>query len=97
MHSLTIVMNGCAELWGAVIRQAARDVRMAATVIPDKPRPEERALVFRIRRNRAQSDKYWGHQAQSWFKSRDFRFICGLCGADPENVRDLLRREGFQV
>ena len=97
MLSLGRVVDRCAELWGAVILQIARDARKATLEIPHEPRPGERPVPFKIRRRKAEVDQYRGKQSLLWFKSQDFSFICGLCGADPENILDLLREDGLKI
>ncbi len=98
MLSLGRAVERCAELWGAVILQVARDARQATLEIPEKPRPRERPVPFAIRKRKAEVDQYRGLQSLKWFKSKDFRFICGLCGADPDHVLEQLRRyRGLEV
>ncbi len=98
MLSLGRVVDRCEELWGAVILQIARDARQATLEIPQEPRPGERLIPFKVRRRKAEVDRYRGRHSLLWFKSPDFRFICGLCGADPDHVLDLLRQyEGLRV
>ncbi len=97
MLSLGRVVDRCAELWGAVILQIARDARQATLEIPQEPRPGERPIPFKVRRRKAEIDQYRGRHSLLWFTSEDFRFICGLCGADHENILHLLREDGLNI
>ncbi len=92
-----ILMDECANLWGAVIRQAARDARQVNLVIPSRRRKKERETPFRIRKNKAISDQNRARHSARWFHTDDFRYVCGLCGADSDHVLDLLRKEGLEV
>ncbi len=97
MLPLGRVVDRCAELWGAVILQVARDARQATLEIPQKPRPGERPIPFKIRRRKAEVDQYRGKESLRWFTSQDFSHICELCGADPENILSLLREDGLKI
>ena len=91
------LVDGEAKLWGAMILRAARDVRMVSLKIPENPRSGERQVPFEIRRRKAKNDQHDGREAVLFFNSMYFRNICELCGADPDNVLDLLRRERLKV
>ena len=69
MPSLVGVVERCAELWGAVILQAARDARKATLVVPKKPRPGERMRPFFIRKRKAEVDKLLGGMAPDELKA----------------------------